>query len=96
MPVAAIFSALLLIAVPLAIFMGVWSAVLLGRTLFPERPLPVKPRVTSRTTVMPVSAREIGLALRRRHLGPSLAQRHLVADEERADPLAEDLWLRRN
>ncbi|NNF59509.1 MAG: hypothetical protein HKN04_14835 [Rhodothermaceae bacterium] len=96
MPVAALFSAFFLIAVPLAIFMAIWSAVLLGRTLFPERPLPVVPRVTNRSVAMPVSAREIGAALRRRHLGPSLSQRHLVADGDLPDPLAEDLWLRRN
>ena len=96
MSVAAILSAFFLFAVPLAIFMGVWSAVVLGRTLFPERPLPVMSRVTSSAAGMPVSAREIGAALRRRHLGPSLPQRPLVAEGDPPDPLAEDLWLRRN
>jgi hypothetical protein len=41
MVLAAAVSAFVLVAVPAAVFMAIWTAVTMWRILFPERPLPL-------------------------------------------------------
>ena len=98
MPVAAFFSAFLVVVGPLTLFMAIWGAMVLARTLFPERPLPVLfPRRAVRyPDVELVSAREIGEVVRRLRSGSSIPEQHPVSGDEPSYPIAEDLWIRRN
>ncbi len=101
---AVVLSAFVLLAVPAALLVAVWTAVSVARLLFPERELPLDPDAAQRHLArrrgpaVPVRAFDIVEDLRRRPVRPAMPQREAVpeADAPTARPLFQDLWLRRN
>jgi hypothetical protein len=103
MPVGALITGAILIAVPLMVLMTVWAAVTMARILFPERTRPldaVEQRIRSRRLggAPGIRVHDLLEDEERRPAGPAMPRHRAVADEPLgdADPLAEDLWLRRN
>lgn len=101
MPVAAV-SALLVAAVPVALFLLIWVVVTAMRLLFPERPLPFDPAARReaarrRGEAVAVRARDIADDLRREAPRPAFPSSQPVPSEDGAHTaLAADLWQRRN
>ena len=102
LPLGALITGFVLLAVPTIILMGVWTAVTVARILFPERPLPFdaparRQRRTLRGEAVPVRLRDImeDQALRQAHRAEAPVERP-EGGPPAPHPLFDDLWVRRN
>lgn len=98
LPVGAIVTGFVMVAVPILLLAGVWAVVTSMRILFPERPLPFDPvvrrqRAASRGESVPVRLRDI---LEDEALRQTAAAGDEPPPAPRPHPFVEDLWLRRN
>jgi len=92
--------ALFAFATPAIVLMAVWAGVTAFRILFPEDALPFDPaarrqRAAARGEMVPVRLRDI---LEDQEARRAVAAREAASapDARPANPLVEDLWLRRN
>lgn len=103
---SAVASSLFVAVVLTAFVVGVWAVVMVGRLLFPERPLPPvlsrREAARRRGEAVPVRARDIVEDLRHEAPRPVFPQAPAVPEgpaptgtDARAR-LAADLWMRRN
>ncbi len=101
-PVAAVFTAFFIAAVPAVLFMGIWAAVMAFRLLRPEQPLPFDAAVRReaarrRGQSVRVGYRDIEEDLRLRPVRPAFSRRQAVPEgAEPTEGWREDLWRRRN
>ena len=101
---AAVVSAFALVAVPVVVLMGVWTAVMVFRLVFPERPLPFdaaarRAAAQRRGEAVPVRLEDLLADQRRRAAAPRSCHPAGEADLPPALPSGRwtsDLWLRRN
>lgn len=99
LPLGAIVTGFVLVALPTALLMMVWTVVTVLRILFPERPLPFdaaarRQRATLRGESVPVRLRDILEDQARQRVPAPPAEGDGGLPERH--PLADDLWLRRN
>ncbi|MDT0631332.1 hypothetical protein RQM47_04655 [Rubrivirga sp. S365] len=97
LPLGAIVTGFVLVALPTVLLMAVWTVVTVLRILFPERPLPFdaaarRQRARIRGESVPVRLRDI-LEDQARQPVPAPPADGDLPDRH---PLADDLWLRRN
>ena len=101
---AAALSALVAVAVPVAILMGVWSVVVVYRVLFPERPLPFvrdevaeRQAATARGESVGVGFREIHDDMRLHVRALNCPYHHAVGNSHGIpDAWIDDVYRRRN
>ena len=98
-PVAAALTALFFVAVPAILLMAVWAGVTALQILFPDDALPSGPsarrRRTARGEAVPVRLRDILEDERARRSVEAAAPAEGRMGPS-ANPLFDDLWLRRN
>ena len=103
LPLGAIVTGIVLVAVPVLILMLVWSVVTSMRILFPEQPLPPAPdlagerlrRSLQSGETVPVRVRDI-VAAQRAQAAESAAAPDAPDVPSAPHPFVADLWLRRN
>ena len=98
LPVGALVTGFVLVAIPTVLLMTVWTVVTVARILFPERPLPFdaserRRRATTKGQAVPVRLRDI-MEDQARQPVPAPPPDGAALPER--DPLFEDLWIRRN
>lgn len=104
LPLGALVTGFVLVAVPVLILVAVWAVVTMCRLLFPERPLPFEPvarrrRAALRGESVPVRLRDILEDQAQRQAAAAQAADRTESEEAAAPathPLFDDLWLRRN
>ena len=101
LPLGAVVTGFVMVAVPTILLMTVWTIVTVLRILFPERPLPFDPasrrrRATMRGESVPVRLRDIMEDQARQPLPARRVDAEPGVDLPERDPLLEDLWRRRN
>ena len=103
LPLGALITGLVMVAVPVLVLVMVWGVVSTLRILIPERPLPFEPferrrRATLRGESVPVRLRDIleDQAQRQAALAPDPESDEPEELTRTAHPLFDDLWLRRN
>ena len=104
LPVAAIATGFVMVAVPLVILMVIWTVVTMWRVVFPDDDLPFDKGVARelarrRGEAVPVGLADILEAQRLRPVWPVMpSHTHARAsgDEDPFAPVQEDLWRRRN
>jgi len=104
LPVAAIATGFVLVAVPLVFLMVIWTLVTMWRVVFPDDELPFDPsqkreRARRQGRSVPVGLADIMEDGRLRPTPPVLPTRARVAAETTTgtrSPLQEELWRRRN
>lgn len=103
-PVAAVATGFVMVALPAIILMAIWTMVTMWRVVFPDDELPFDQGVSReiarrRGEAVPVRLADIMEEQRIHPTWPVMPRReHVKADldEGRPNPLAEDLWRRRN
>jgi hypothetical protein len=104
LPVAAIATSFVVVAVPLVLLMVIWTVVTMWRVVFPDDELPFDKGVTRelarrRGEAVPVSLADILEAQRLRPVRPVMPQHSHAQTSDDPDPLGplhDDLWRRRN
>ena len=104
LPVAAIATGFVLVAVPVIILMVIWTVVTMWRVVFPNDELPfdggiARERARRRGEAVPVRLADIMEEQRIRPVWPVMPRRERVeaeVAEGARGPLQEDLWRRRN